>query len=60
MLRLDVKPGDDLLGDGHTDGRTVTLPVFDGHGESRGERSAEQDIDVNVRDVPRCRHVLHL
>lgn len=60
MLRLVVKPGDDTLGNGHTSGRTVTLPVFDGHAESRGERSAEQDIDVDVRDVPRCSDVLNV
>ena len=49
-----MKPGDGLLGDGHTGGRTVNLPVLGGHGESRDERSAQQDIDVDVRDVPRC------
>lgn len=59
VLRVVVQSGDDLLGDGHAGGRAVTLPVFGGHGESRGERSAQQDIDVDVRDVSRCCHVLH-
>lgn len=54
VLRLVVKPVDDILSDGRTDGRTVTLPVFDGPGASRSdERPAEQDIDVDVRDIPR-------
>lgn len=59
VLRLVVKPGDDPLGNGHTSGRTVSLPVFDGQGESRVQRSVEQDIDVDVRDVPRCCGVIN-
>lgn len=51
MLRLVVQPGED--GDGRTDGKTVTVPAVERLAGSRNRESG-QDIDVDLRDLPRC------
>lgn len=56
VLRLVVKPAENISGSEEVGGKAVTVvPAFSSntsHGESTSEHSA-RDIDVDVRGVPR-------